>query len=375
MHNYRQLKTPCYVYDAALLHQTLNLATQSAARFGFKIHYAIKANNNPAISSFIAGYGLGADCVSGNEVAEAIRVGFSPKDVVYAGVGKSDSEIELALNNEILCLNCESMEELMITEEIARRMQKVAPVAIRVNPGVKANTHKHITTGLVENKFGVQQPHLKDVLDFASHSPYLKLVGLHFHIGSQITTLEPFEKLCHKVNELWVDMEMEKRGAVLVNLGGGLGVDYDNPETNPFAPFDTYFEVFNRHLKIPSHIQVRFELGRSLVAQCGKLITTVLYTKKGINRNFVITDAGITELLRPALYQSQHHITNLTSKLPAQVYDVVGPICESTDVFAKDIQLPVTSRGDILAIHSCGAYSESMTLQYNMRDKAGFVIV
>ncbi len=375
MHNYRQLKTPCFVYDAALLHQTLKKATQSAARYGYQIHYAIKANNNPAITSVIAGYGLGADCVSGNEVAEALRVGFAPKDVVYAGVGKSDSEIELALNNEILCLNCESMEELMITEEIARRVHRVAPVAIRVNPGVKANTHKHITTGLVENKFGVHQTHLKDVLDFASRSPYLKLVGLHFHIGSQIITLEPFEKLCQKVNQLWEEMDMEKRGAVMVNMGGGLGVDYEHPETNPIAPFDAYFDVFNRYLKIPSHIQVRFELGRSLVAQCGKLITTVLYTKKGINRNFVITDAGMTELMRPALYQSKHHITNLTSKLPDQVYDVVGPICESTDVFAKDIHLPGTSRGDIIAIHTCGAYSESMTLQYNMRDRAGYVIV
>jgi diaminopimelate decarboxylase len=374
MFDYQQLETPCYLYDTSLLKQTIDSAVDAAARHGYRIHYAMKANNNPAITSLICNHGLGADCVSGNEVAEAIRVGFPADEVVYAGVGKSDEEIELALTNRILCLNCESMEELLVTEEIAQRLQLPAPVAIRVNPGVKANTHKYITTGLDENKFGVHISQLREVLDYASQSPWINLMGLHFHIGSQITTLEPFEQLCLRVNELWVSMEMEKRGAALLNLGGGLGLDYAEPETNPIAPFADYFNVFAQHLKVPSNVRIRFELGRSIVGQCGKLITKVLYTKKGINRDFVITDAGMTELMRPALYQSRHHITNLTSVLPTQVYDVVGPICESSDVFAKDVQLPATRRGDILAIHTCGAYSESMMLRYNMRKKAGFVI-
>jgi diaminopimelate decarboxylase len=375
MYNYEHLTTPCYLYDTTLLRQTLASAAQSAQRHGYRIHYAMKANNNPSITSIISGAGLGADCVSGNEVAEAIRIGFSNNEVVFAGVGKSDKEIELALREGILCLNCESMEELQITAEIAQRMQIPAPVAIRVNPGVKANTHKYITTGLEENKFGVHLSQLRDVLNYAQQSPWLNLMGLHFHIGSQISSLDPFRQLCERVNELWTSMEMDSRGATLLNLGGGLGVDYENPNTNAIAPFDDYFNVFAQNLRVPPHVKIRFELGRSIVAQCGRLITRVLYTKKGVNRDFVITDAGMTELMRPALYQSKHHITNLTSDRETAIYDVVGPICESSDVFGKDLQLPETRRGDILAIHTCGAYSESMMLRYNMRDKAGFVLV
>jgi diaminopimelate decarboxylase len=371
MFDYRQLTTPCYIYDVALLRQTIETASASAARYGYRIHYAIKANNNPDITTIIRQYGLGADCVSGNEVAEALRIGFPPREVVYAGVGKSDQEIELALTNGILSLNCESMEELLVTEEIARKLQLPAPVAIRVNPGVNANTHKYITTGVNESKFGVHLNNLVEVLDYAQQSPWLNLVGLHFHIGSQITSMEPYTMLCHRVNELWKSMEMDKRGAVMLNLGGGLGVDYLDPDANPVAPFNEFFDVFAQNLDVPSHVQVRFELGRSLVAQCGKLITKVLYTKKGINRDFVITDAGMTELMRPALYQSRHHISNITSQGQPMLYDIVGPICESSDVFATDFTLPETRRGDILAIHSCGAYSESMMLRYNMRDKAG----
>jgi diaminopimelate decarboxylase len=376
MFNYEEIPTPYYLYDQTLLRQTLETAISSAAVHGYKIHYAIKANNNPEITSLISSYGLGSDCVSGNEVAESLRAGFKPQDIVYAGVGKSDSEIEFALRQGILCLNCESLEELKVTEEIAAKTGIVAPVAIRINPGVRANTHKYITTGLDENKFGVHLSQINEVLEFAKQSPWLKLMGLHFHIGSQITSLEPFELLCQRVNELWRDLEMDQRGAVMLNLGGGLGVDYHEPEANPVPPFKAYFDVFAQHLKVPSHISVHFELGRSLVAQCGKLITKVLYTKKGINRDFVITDAGMTELLRPALYQSHHKITHLTRQDDQlQTYDVVGPICESSDVFARDIQLPFTSRGDLLAIHTCGAYSESMTLQYNMRDQAGYKII
>jgi diaminopimelate decarboxylase len=375
MFNYGDVPTPYYLYDSALLRRTLEKASAAAARHDYRIHYAIKANNNPSVTSLISSYGIGADCVSGNEVQEALRIGFPASEVVYAGVGKSDEELELALRNGILCLNCESMEELQVTEEIARKIEIPAPVAIRINPGVKANTHKYITTGLDENKFGVHLSQIYEVLDFAIQSPWLTLKGLHFHIGSQIVSLEPFELLCQRVNELWTDLDMNSRGAELLNLGGGLGVDYENPQGNPIPPFDDYFGVFAKNLKVPKGIDIRFELGRSLVAQSGKLITKVLYTKKGINRDFVITDAGMTELMRPALYQSRHLITNITSDRETQIYDVVGPICESSDVFGTDISLPGTVRGDLLAIHTCGAYSESMMLKYNMRDKAGFVII
>ena len=370
--HYHHLKTPYYIYDMQLLNQTLTQALKAADKWGYKIHYALKANHNPAITQLISKFGFGADCVSGNEVGEALRQGFSPTEIVYAGVGKSDDEIAFALKKKILCLNCESLEELKVTAEIAGKMGVKAPVAIRVNPGVAANTHRYITTGLEDNKFGVHLSQLEQVLDFIDSSNSLTLMGLHFHIGSQITDMEPFTNLCHRVNELWVQTGMDARGATLLNLGGGLGVDYKEPEKNTIAPFDTYFSVFGNHLKIPSHVKIRFELGRSIVAQCGKLITRVLYTKEGINRDFIITDAGMTELMRPALYQSRHLITNISSENHDKLrYDVVGPICESSDVFATDLELPVTSRGDFLAIHSCGAYSESMTLNYNMRNKAG----
>ncbi|MFW5725375.1 MAG: diaminopimelate decarboxylase, partial [Bacteroidota bacterium] len=344
------IKTPYYQYDLDRLRQTLIAAGNAASARGYHLHYAIKANNNPTITNFISNMGMGADCVSGNEVSEALLRGFPAQKVVYAGVGKSDQEIAFAIEKGILCLNCESLEELKVTEEIACSLQKAAPVAIRVNPSVEANTHHYITTGLEENKFGVHLSQLQEVLDYASASRWIQLKGLHFHIGSQITGMEPFRQLSIKASHLWRTMEMDRRGANMLNLGGGLGVNYENPETNPMPDFEEYFDVFSKNLSVPDHVQIHFEPGRSLVAQCGQLITQVLYTKKGVNREFVITDAGMTELMRPSLYQSRHLITNLTSHGPMQKYDVVGPICESSDVFGKDLMLPEAKRGDLLAI-------------------------
>jgi diaminopimelate decarboxylase len=315
-------------------------------------------------------YGFGVDCVSGNEVSEALHRGFDPSAIVYAGVGKSDEEIALALTNEIFCFNCESLEELQVIAQIASNLKRVANIALRVNPGVHANTHRYITTGLEENKFGIHISQLQDALDFCEKTQWIDFKGLHFHIGSQITTLEPFINLCNRVNDIWSSFQIDTYGATLLNLGGGFGVDYQNPTKNVIPDFDSYFAVFADHLKIPAGIAIHFELGRSLVAQCGKLITKVLYTKQGVNKAFVITDAGMTELMRPALYQAVHQIENTTSQGRPETYDVVGPVCESSDVFARDVILPATTRGDILAIHTCGAYAESMMLRYNMRTRA-----
>lgn len=365
-----KLKTPYYQYDLDLLEQTLERAAQASSHYGYHIHYAIKANNNPVITRMISQKGLGADCVSGNEVLEALHRGFPAQKVVYAGVGKSDEEIEQALLSDIFCFNCESNEELEVIEEIARAHQRVAPVALRVNPGVKAHTHHYITTGLEENKFGIHLSQLQQALDYCRQSPWIRFMGLHFHIGSQITSLEPFAELCRKVNHIWDTFQIETYGPCLVNLGGGLGVDYQDPQQNSTPDFQAFFANIHRHLSLPAHIQVHFELGRSLVAQCGTLITRVLYTKKGVNRNFVVLDAGMTELMRPSLYQAVHRINNLSASGATQPYDVVGPVCESSDVFARDLQLPQTQRGHLLAIRSCGAYAESMMLRYNMRARA-----
>ncbi|MBW6479778.1 MAG: diaminopimelate decarboxylase [Bacteroidales bacterium] len=364
------IKTPYYLYDLDLLRQTLEEARQAAGRYDYHIHYAIKANHNPIVTGIINDYGFGVDCVSGNEVMEALHRGFPAEKIVYAGVGKSDDEIRQALENDIFCFNVESLEELQVIDEIASEMKKTARIALRVNPGVQAHTHKYITTGLDENKFGIHPSQMQEALDLCRTSQRLDFRGLHFHIGSQITSLQPFAELCNRVNEIWKEFDISSMGATIVNLGGGLGVNYEDPEGNPVPDFQSFFDVIAENLRIPQHIQVHFELGRSLVAQCGSLITRVMYTKKGVDKEFVITDAGMTELMRPSLYQAKHKIENTSNAGETFLYDVVGPVCESSDVFGKAVELPVTRRGHILAIKSCGAYAESMMLRYNMRARA-----
>lgn len=362
------LPTPFYYYDAKLLEQTLATATAAARPGNYRIHYALKANANPGILRAICRHGFGADCVSGNEVAHAIRNGIAPSRVVYAGVGKSDREIALALREDIYCLNCESLPELEVIQQIAREQGKIARVALRVIPNVDAHTHRYITTGTEENKFGFTLDTLPRAISYCREASALQLIGLHFHIGSQITDMGAFRALCERVNTIQADLQAQGITFPYLNLGGGLGIDYEHPDLHPIPDFERYFATFREHLRPLPGQEVHFELGRSLVAQCGRLITRVLYVKKGKNKDFVIVDAGMNDLLRPALYQARHHIENLTSNGPLSRYDVVGPICESSDSFGQDILLPATSRGDLIAIRSCGAYGEAMASRYNLRD-------
>lgn len=375
MVNFASIKTPYYSYDLDLLEETVSRASDGAGRFGYNIHYAIKANHDPVVAGVIKKHGFGVDCVSGNEIRRSVQYGFPSEGIVFAGVGKSDEEIRLALEEDIFCLNCESVEELEVIEEIARSTDRVARVALRVNPSVEAGTHHNITTGLDENKFGISLLHLQSALNICSNSRFIDFIGLHFHIGSQITSLEPYRKLCERVNLIWQQFNIQEYGGRILNLGGGLGIDYLNPESNDIPDFNSFFELFANNLQLPAGIDIHFELGRSLVAQSGRIVTRVLYTKQGVNRKFVITDAGMTELMRPSLYQAVHKIINLTSSGDPETYDVVGPVCESTDVFSRNTVLPVTSRGDILQILSCGAYGESMTLDFNLREKAGKIYI
>ena len=367
------IKTPFYLYDLDLLEETVSLAMKEAGRHGFVIHYAIKANYNPVVAGAINNRGAGVDCVSGNEVLKSVELGFPRKGVVFAGVGKTDEEIQLALDEDILCLNCESLEELRVIDEIAKNSGKVASVALRVNPSVEARTHHYISTGMDENKFGISLPHLQTALDVCNGSEYIDFVGLHFHIGSQITSLEPYRVLCERVNRIWEEFNISGYGGYILNMGGGLGINYSDPESNLIPDFASFFEVFARTLILPAGVKVHFELGRSLVGQCGKIVTRVLYTKQGIGKKFVITDAGMTELMRPSLYQAVHKIKNISSSGDPDTYDIVGPVCESSDIFAKDTLLPVTNRGDLLQVFSCGAYAESMTLNFNLREKPASV--
>lgn len=367
---FRGLDTPFYYYDVELLERTLAAVREEAARYGnFHVHYAIKANYNPRLLEIIAKAGLGADCVSGGEVAAALAAGVPASKIVFAGVGKTDKEIALALDAGIFCFNAESVPELEAIEALAAERGVVAQVALRINPNVGAHTHSNITTGLAENKFGINYELLDEVIDIIEGLEHIKLVGLHFHIGSQILVMDDFITLCGRINELQ-ELLFEARGLVLphINVGGGLGIRYDAPDRYPIPDFDLYFATYANNLKLHPGQQVHFELGRSIVAQCGGLVTRATYVKRGICKQFVIVDAGMNDLIRPALYDAYHRIENITSDKPDEIYDVVGPVCESSDVFCRDRKMPATERGDLLVMRSAGAYGEAMSFGYNCRE-------
>jgi len=367
---FKDLETPFYYYDMGILRQTLEACTNASAKYGFHVHYAMKANFNPKVLDMIQSFGVGADCVSGNEVKAAIDHGFDKGKVVFAGVGKSDKEINFALDADIFCFNVESVQELHIINDLAKAKNKKANVAIRINPNVDAHTHHFITTGLDENKFGVNIWQLPDVANALRECPNLQFLGIHFHIGSQITDMEVYKSLCTRINEMQDWFEDHGFPVKVLNTGGGLGVDYHNPDTNGMADFESYFEVFKNFLNVKPGQEVHFELGRAMVAQSGSLISRVLYVKNGQKKNFLILDAGMTELIRPMLYQAYHDIENLSRESGQSIkYDVVGPICESTDCFRKDVDLPESFRGDLIAIRTAGAYAEVMASGYNLRDK------
>lgn len=370
--SFKGIETPFFYYDLDILDRTLDSVNKAIEDVPFKVHYAIKANTNPRILDRIKQAKFGIDCVSGNEVKHALKNGFKAKQIAFAGVGKTDAEIKYGLEEGIFTFNVESLPELEVIDTIAGEMNEIAPVAIRFNPNVNAKTHHYITTGLEENKFGINYWELDSLFDALERLKNIKLLGLHFHIGSQITDLSVFQNLCNRVNELQKLFKEKSIHIEHVNVGGGLGVNYHEPDSEAIPDFESFFQIFKQFLELYPGQQLHFELGRSIVAQCSSLISRVLYIKKGIKTNFAIIDAGMTELIRPALYQSYHKIENLT-KLNSesnQKYDVVGPICESSDCFGKELQLPETERGDLIAIRSAGAYGEVMASSYNLRDKA-----
>ena len=363
-----RLRTPFYYYDAELLRQTLQTIREEVSKHeGFCVHYAVKANANPKVLRIIREAGLGVDCVSGGEIEASVKAGFPSSKIVYAGVGKSDWEINLGLDNDIFCFNVESIPELEVINELAAAKGKVARVAFRLNPNVGAHTHANITTGLAENKFGIDMRDMLKVIEVASQMANIKVVGLHFHIGSQILDMGDFEALCNRVNELQNELERHRIRLEHINVGGGLGIDYQHPNRVPIPDFKAYFDTYAKKLKLRDGQTLHFELGRAVVAQCGSLITRTLYIKEGYVKKFCIVDAGFTDLIRPALYQAYHKIENLSSEEPMEAYDAVGPICESPDVFAKQIDINKAHRGDLLAIRSAGAYGEIMASQYNCR--------
>lgn len=362
------VRTPFYYYDTDLLQKTLDTIKTEAGRYeNFEVHYAIKANANPKVLSIIAHAGLGADCVSGGEIEAALKAGFPASKIVFAGVGKADWEINLGLDADIFCFNVESVPELEIINELAAAKGKTAHVCFRINPNVGAHTHANITTGLAENKFGIAMDDMESIIEEAAGMKNIEFLGLHFHIGSQILDMGDFVALCNRINDLQQQLERHHIKVRNINVGGGLGISYDHPNREPIPNFKDYFQTYAKHLKLREGQKLHFELGRAVVAQMGSLITRTLYVKQGTAKQFVIVDAGMTDLIRPALYQASHKIENLSSDEPTETYDVVGPICESSDVFAKAIDLNKTHRGDFIALRSAGAYGEIMASRYNCR--------
>lgn len=366
---FEQMQTPFYYYDTELLRETLRTINKEAGRHeGFVVHYAIKANANPKVLNVICQAGLGADCVSGGEIKRCLEAGFAPSKIVYAGVGKSDWEINLGLDKNIFCFNVESVAELEVINELAEKKGKVASICFRINPDVGAHTHAKITTGLAENKFGIAMSDMETVIETAEKMKNVKFIGLHFHIGSQILNMDDFAALCNRINDLQTQLEQKHIKVENINVGGGLGIDYQHPNRVPIPEFKAYFDTYARLLKLRDGQKLHFELGRAVVGQMGSLITRTLYIKQGTAKQFLIVDAGMTDLIRPALYQAYHKIENISSDEPVETYDVVGPICESSDVFAKAADLNKAHRGDFIALRSAGAYGEIMASQYNCRE-------
>ena len=369
LRSFKNIQTPFYYYDLDLLRNTLKTLSKELDTKSFKVHYAIKANANNIILEIIKNHGLGIDAVSGNEIKKSLEIGYSNKDIVFAGVGKTDVDINYAINNEIACFNCESLEELEVINTLSLKLNKTSNVSLRLNPNIVSDTHKKITTGTEKNKFGIDINDLHNVLIKMNDLSNLKLSGIHFHLGSQIGNINVFKKLSQIANK--TNKRIYEYGILLnhINVGGGLSIDYLNPQKNPLSNFKDYFNIYKENIKLMKNQKLYFELGRSLVGQSGFLISKVLFTKKSYKRNYIILDAGMSELMRPSLYNSYHKILNITSReMINKKYDVVGPLCESSDVFIKNLKLPTSKRGDLFCIYSSGAYGETMSSNYNLRN-------
>ena len=365
---FKDIETPFYYYDSEILERTLTAINDEISRHdNYFVHYAIKANANPSVLKKIQKAGLGVDCVSGGEIQAALHAGFDASRIVYAGVGKADWEINLGLEAGIFCFNVESLEELNIINSLAIARGKTARVCFRINPNVGAHTHANITTGLAENKFGIAMEDMETAILQAQQMTNVEFIGLHFHIGSQILEMGDFEALCARINELQARLAAQGITVQIINVGGGLGISYKDPNGNPIPDFKSYFDTYAKGIHLNQGQQLHFELGRAVVGQMGSMITRILYTKQGKKKQFAIVDGGMSDLIRPALYQAYHKIENISSNEPEEVYDVVGPICESSDVFGKDTTLNACHRGDLIALRSAGAYGEIMASQYNCR--------
>ena len=363
-----KLKTPFYFYDLDLLDKTI-LSLKESLDPNYSVYYAIKANNNSKIIKLIKDHDLGIDAVSGEEINKSLNNSIKPKKIVFAGVGKTKDEIIFAIRKKIYLFNCESFDEISLIDKISNELNVKTKIAIRLNPNIDSRSHKYIKTGMFDSKFGIQIDHLAEILEKIKNLNHIDLKGYHFHLGSQIDDLGVFRKLCKVSNEMNIYLKNKNFNITDINLGGGLGINYKEPDLNLIPDFKSYFQIFKKNLIYFDNQKIHFELGRSIVGQSGSLFSSILYLKKSFNKHFIIIDAGMTELIRPALYNAQHHIENLSSSKKENKYDIVGPLCESSDTFAKDYYLNQSKIGDLIVIRSTGAYGEVMSSNYNLRKK------
>lgn len=365
--------TPCYVYSNSALEGDFDVFRDAFSDINPLICFSVKANSNLAVLKTFTNLKIGFDVVSGGELFRVLRVGGDPSKVVFSGVGKTEEEMKSAIEAGILFFNVESIEELQLLNNVAKGIGKKARIALRVNPDIDPKTHPYISTGLKKSKFGIEIGKAVDVYKEAARMEGIEVVGIDAHIGSQIFQLDPFVESLKKLIELGDALGKEEINVQYVDLGGGLGITYEESEMPPHPK--EYADVIKREISGTPYKLV-LEPGRALVGNAGILLTTVLYVKKGASKKFVVVDAAMNDLVRPAFYDSYHEIVTADESLgDEEVVDVVGPVCESGDFFAKDRGLPKVKRGDLLAILSAGAYGFAMSSNYNTRPRAPEVMV
>lgn len=354
---------PFYRYDMNLLNATLSNAQQAAKLYNCEMYYALKANNENEILRAIQKHGLGVDCVTGQEIEHALRNGWNRNQIVFAGSGKTYREIEYAIREQIRVIHCESPEEWDVIKRIQKNYPESATrVALRINPDVQVNTHAKISTGERHHKFGMP---FHDALSIIEKDP--SIIGFHVHVGSQVLEMHFFESLSKRMRE-FIDLLPSSFHLEYLNLGGGLGIDYAQPDRNPIPDFYSWMKSLRKFLPFEVIEKISLEPGRSIVGQCGVLVGQVQYVKNVNFHPLAILDIGMTEILRPALYGARHKITVQNDEFITSQYTVSGPSCESSDTFGAAYELPILSRGDLVTVHSCGAYGSSMQLRYNLRN-------
>ncbi|MHB8420075.1 MAG: diaminopimelate decarboxylase [Myxococcales bacterium] len=364
--------TPCYVYSRATLERHYRVVTRALAGSSHLLCYSVKACSNLAVLALLRSLGSGFDVVSGGELRRVLRAGGDPRRVVFSGVGKTEAELELALKVGIRCVNAESEEEIAALSRVARRMRRTAPLAIRVNPDVDARTHPYLATALRESKFGVPLSRARRLYRDAAKLPFLRVVGVDCHLGSQLTSLRPFAAAVGRLRELLAALERDGHRLEHLDFGGGLGVPY--VAEKPPSP-SAWARTLRRALGA-SRLTLIVEPGRVIAANAGALVTRVLYRKRGSDRSFAVVDAGMNDLLRPALYGANHELQPVGRPTRRKVLlDVVGPVCESADFLAKRVRVDDLRAGDLWAVMTAGAYGFSMASSYNSRPRPPEVLV